>query len=565
MGTSRKAVDDELGAPDPILLEVMQNAFATIAEEMGTALQRTAYSTNIKDRLDFSCAIYAADGTLTAQAEHIPLHLGQLSWGIKNLLDRLPAGTLEPGTVVMVNDTAVTGAHFPDILMVKPVFHEGRLIGIVANLAHHVDVGGFAPGSLYAGATEAFQEGIRIPPVRLVHDGEVNEDVLNFLLVNTRTQRENRGDCFAQIAALNAGEQKLMELAGRHGVDTVLAYMRHVVTYAERRMRAAMAELPRATASFEDVLEGDGISRRRIPIRVTVTTEPGRICFDFRRSSVQVRGPINAARPFTLACAGFAAKAILDPTVPANEGMFAPLEVLTRPGTIVDARFPAAMSNNSSILGLRIVDVLFGALGEMFPDRVTAASSGTMNVVTIGGDDPRTGESYAYIEAYGGGQGAASGIDGMDGLQSTTSNTRNAPAEVIERYYPLRVLRYGLVAGSGGDGEFRGGLGLQREFAFDADATVSIVSDRHAVRPWGLFGGGPGAPARCVQTRPNGTEVALPPKVTRRVKKGSRLLLATAGGGGYGDPARRDLTRRAADERDGLVGGGETPTGADEP
>ena len=530
--------------PDPILLEVMQNAFAMVAEEMGTALQRTAYSTNIKDRLDFSCAVYAADGSLVAQAEHIPLHLGQLSWGIKNLLARLPADALEPDTIFMVNDTQITGAHFPDILMVKPIFDGTDLIGIVANLAHHVDVGGFAPGSLYSGAEEAFQEGIRIPPVRIVQKGQVNEEILTFLVSNTRTERENRGDCFAQIAALNSGEQKIRELLARYGHGVLVAYMRHVIAYAERRMRGAMADLPVARSSFEDVLEGDGITRKRIPIRVTVSSEPGRLSFDFSRSSPQVRGPINAARPFTLACVGFATKAILDPSLPANEGMFAPLEVITKPGSIVDAQFPAAMSNNSSILGLRLVDVLFGALSKMFPDRVTAASSGTMNVVTIGGFDPLRNEPFAYIEAYGGGQGAAQDHDGMDGIQTTTSNTRNAPAEVIERYYPLRVLQYGLVEGSGGAGEFHGGLGLQREIAFEADATISIVSDRHSVRPWGLFGGGPGGAARCLLTLPSGKQMVLPPKVTRHVKRGSKLYLATAGGGGYGSPSKRPSTQR---------------------
>jgi N-methylhydantoinase B len=539
--------------PNPIFLEVMQNAFATIAEDMGIALQRTAYSTNIKDRLDFSCAVYAADGALVAQAEHIPLHLGQMTWGIKNLLARLPNDAFEPGTIYMVNEPEITGAHFPDVLMAKPIYAGKQLISIVANLAHHVDVGGFAPGSLYSGAREAFQEGVRIPPVRLVRNNEVNQELLCFFLANTRTERENRGDCFAQIAALNAGEAKVTELVARYGAATVTAYMRHVITYSRRRMRAAMMELPMKTASFEDVLEGDGISGRRIPIRVSVSTAPGWLLFDFRRSSRQVHGPINAARSFTLACVGFAVKAIFDPTVPANEGMFGSFEVITKPRTIVDAQFPAAMSNNSSVLGLRIVDVLFGALSEILPDRVTAASSGTMNVITIGGVDPRSREAYAYIESYGGGQGAAMGYDGMDGKQSTTSNTRNAPAEAIERYYPLRVLRYGLVDGSGGNGEFRGGLGLLREIAFEGDATISIVSDRRTTAPWGLFGGSPGGHAKCLLTLPNGQIVSLPPKVTRSVKRGSKLYLATAGGGGFGPPALRSPARRAEDLWTGLV------------
>lgn len=530
----------------PILIEVMQNAFALIAEDMGVTLQRTSFSTNIKDRLDFSCALYSSDGSLVAQAEHIPLHLGQMSGGVKNLIAQLPGAKLEPNTIYMVNDPIVTGAHFPDILMAKGVYKANNLIGIVANLAHHVDVGGSTPGSLYSGATEAWQEGVRIPPVRLVRDGTLDRDILGFFLANTRTERENRGDCLAQLAALNSGERKLHELADKYSVETVVTSMGEVIAYAERRIRAKMAELPEASASFVDYLEGDGHSTDRIPIKVAVTISPQALQFDFTGTSPQVPGPINATRSFTLACVAFAIKAILDPTTPANEGMFRPVKLIAPTGTIVNAEFPAAMSNNSSILGLRIVDAIFGALSALFPKVVTSASSGTMNVVTIGGLDHRSGERFAYIESYGGGQGGAEGLDGMSGVHTTTSNTRNAPVEVIERYYPIKVLRYGLAEGSGGKGQFRGGLGLLREFEFHTDVTFSLVSDRQSIKPWGLLGGLPGEPARCVLTSPDGTPEALPPKVTRIAESGSRLLLITAGGGGYGDPEKRD--RRLVDD-----------------
>jgi N-methylhydantoinase B len=539
-------------AMNPILIEIMQNAFALIAEEMGVTLQRTSYSTNIKDRLDFSCALYTREGLLVAQAEHIPLHLGQMTAGVKNLLNALKV-PLAPGDVYMVNDPTVTGAHFPDILMAKGVFREGELIGIVANLAHHVDVGGFAPGSLYSGATEAFQEGIRIPPTRLVRGGELQQEILNFFLSNTRTERENRGDCLAQIAALAAGERKLDELATRNGTGMVTAAMAEVIAYAERRIRAAMDGLPVADASFTDFIEGDGCTDDQIPITVRVTSAPGRMTFDFAGTSPQVRGPINATFPFTLACVAFCVKSILDPTTPANEGMFAPLEVRVPEGSILNARFPAAMSNNSSILGLRIVDAIFGALSSIFPNAITAASSGTMNVVTIGGFDPHRGERFAYIESYGGGQGGACLLDGMDGVHTTTSNTRNASAEVIEHYYPIVVTRYGLVEDSGGRGEYRGGLGLFREFEFRTETTFSLVSDRRARRPWGLFGGEDGAASCCVLTLPDGEQETLPPKVTRSVPAGSRLYLATAGGGGYGLPKDRHTDRIAADRRNGLM------------
>jgi N-methylhydantoinase B len=532
-------------------IEIMQNAFALIAEEMGVTLQRTSFSTNIKDRLDFSCALYAEDGSLVAQAEHIPLHLGQMSAGVKNLMKQLPAPGMEPGRIYMVNDPMVTGAHFPDVMLAKGVFRGKSLIGMVANLAHHVDVGGFTPGSLFSGATEAWQEGVRIPPVTLVHDAHLNEDILRFFLVNTRTERENRGDILAQIAAANSGEKKLLELASKYGVEGVKDAMTQVIDYAERRIRHKLAELPTFSVTFTDYLEGDGHSLDDIPITVTIRSSGDTLSFDFTGTSPQVPGPINATRPFTLACVAFAVKAVVDPTTPANEGMFRPLQVTLPPRSIVDAEFPAAMSNNSSILGLRVVDTIFGALSSVLPSRVTAASSGTMNVVTIGGTDPRSGERFAYIESYGGGQGAADGLDGMDGVHTTTSNTQNAPAEAIERAYPIRVVRYGLAAGTGGQGRFRGGLGLLREFEFMTDVTFSLVSDRHARRPWGLCGGLPGEPARCVLTHADGTAEDLPPKVTRKAEAGSRLLLVTAGGGGFGDPRERDPAAIEADHRAG--------------
>lgn len=546
-------------APDPVMLDVMQNAFGSVAEEMGLALKRTAYSTNIKDRLDFSCAMYTPEGALVAQAEHIPLHLGQMASGVKNVLACLPGGRIGADDIYMVNDPTVTGAHFPDILMLRSVTIENEPIAIVANLAHHVDVGGYVAGSLYSGASEAYQEGVRIPVVRLQRDGVVQQDLLDFFLANTRAKRENMGDCMAQVAALNAGAAKIHELADRHGVADLRAHMQHLIAYAERRMRAALSDVKIEDAVFEDVLEGDGVSKRQLPIRVKVSQRGDTIVFDFAGTSRQAAGPVNATRPFTLACAGFALKAILDPTVPANEGMFGPIELKTPKGSMVDAEFPAAMSNNSSILGLRIVDVIFGALSKTFPERVPAASSGTMNVFTVGGLDPHSGESFAYIEAYGGGQGAFSDLDGMDGVQTTTSNTRNAPAEVIEAYYPLRVRRYGLVESSGGAGQFRGGHGLERDIEFLADCDISIISDRHRTRPWGLYGGEPGRPAACELTLPDGRLVKLAPKVTRNVKRGSRLRLATAGGGGYGPVRRRDSVALQRDVRDGLC-----PAGRDE-
>lgn len=537
---------------NPILTEIMQNAFALIAEEMGVTLQKTSYSTNIKDRLDFSCALYTPDGQLVAQAEHIPLHLGQMTAGIKNLLKTLKT-PVESGSVYMVNDPIITGAHFPDILMMKGVFHQETLIGIVANLAHHVDVGGFAPGSLYSGASEAFQEGVRVPPVRLVRKGEFQPEIMEFFLCNTRTERENRGDCLAQVAALAAGERKLLELTGRYDPAMVQSAMAAVISYAERRIRAAMEGLPIAEAAFRDVIEGDGHTSEEIPIVVKVTSGPGHLSFDFTGSSPQVRGPINATFPFTLACVAFCVKALLDPTTPANEGMFAPLEMIVPGGSILNAAFPAAMSNNSSILGLRIVDAIFGALSQIFPENVTAASSGTMNVVTIGGFDPARQERFAYIESYGGGQGGSKGLDGMDGVHTTTSNTRNASAEAIERYYPITVRRYGLVDNSAGMGEYRGGLGLFREFEFRADTIFSLVSDRKAKQPWGLFGGEEGSASCCILTGSNGSETVLPAKVTHAASAGSKLYLATAGGGGYGSQAARSAERRDNDQRNGFI------------
>lgn len=538
--------------PDPVMLEVMQSAYVSVAEEMGIALSRTAYSTNIKDRLDFSCALYDPAGALVAQAEHIPLHLGQMTSGVKNVIAELPDDGLSREHVYVVNDPSITGAHYPDLLMLKPVIVGGERVAIVANLAHHVDVGGHVPGSLYSGATEAYQEGVRIPVVQLAENGVVREDILKFFLANTRTERENRGDCLAQIAALNAGADKIRELVAMRGVETVRGYMAHVMDYAERRMRAAMAEVVIDGAEFADAIEGDGITADEFWIRARIESTQHGMAFDLTRSSDQAKGPINGTRPFALACVGFALKTVLDPMMPANEGMFRPIELRTRKGSIVDAAFPAPMSNNSSILGLRVVDAMFGALAECVPERVPAASAGTMNVFTVGGVDPRDGQNYAYIEAYGGGQGAFGDLDGMDGVQATTSNTRNAPAEAIEVYYPVRVERYGLVHQSGGRGRHRGGHGLERVLRFLGDADISIVSDRHARRPWGLGGGGPGQPAACELWDPEDGWQRLPTKCSRHVRAGSVLRLATAGGGGYGNPAERSEELGRSDRDNGL-------------
>lgn len=526
---------------DPITLEVMRNGFQSVAEEMGAALIRTALSPNIKDRRDCSTGVYSADGELIAQAEHIPLHLGLMPSMVKSTLQIFPVTSLQPGDAIITNDPYISGSHLPDICILSPLFHDGTCLGILANLAHHVDIGGMAPGGMPTISTEIFQEGLRIPPVRIRKAGVVDEDLMALITHNVRTSREAKGDFQAQLAANNVGERRLREILQKYGAEKTVRYMEELINYSERRMRARLQELPQGVFTFEDYLEGDGLSDDLLTLKVRLSIEPTRIVVDFSGSSPQTKGSVNCTRPVTLACTFYALKAAIDPDLPSTGGAFRPVEVITPAGSIVNPRFPAPVSNANINTSQRIADIVLGALSKAMPKRVPAASSGSMCVFTIGGINPRSGSYYSYVETYGGGQGAVFNQDGMDGVHTNMTNTRNTPAEVIEIAYPLRVERYGLVPNTDGPGRFRGGLGLTRELKIlDHHATINLSSDRLKIRPWGLAGGDAGGTVDSFLESAAGLKTPLPSKTTRSVEPNTRITLRTAGGGGYGSAYLRD-------------------------
>ena len=539
---------------DPITLEVMRNAFQSVAEEMGAALIRTALSTNIKDRRDCSTAIYTARGDLVAQAEHIPLHLGLMVSVVKKTLERFPVERLEPGDAIITNDPYISGSHLPDICMITPFFDEGRCIALLANLAHHVDIGGISPGGMPTISTEIFQEGIRIPPVKLRKQGEIDDQIMELITNNVRTPYETYGDFQAQLAAGNVGERRLREIISKYGQSMAIFYMGEIINYSERIMRNRIKELPKGIFSFEDFLEGDGLSDDLLKIKAAITIGEDRILVDFTGTDRQALGSVNSTRAVTLACVYFAIKAAIDPGLPSSDGTSRPVEVITPPGSLVNPDFPAPVSNANINTSQRIADVVLGALSSAIPERVPAASTGSMSIFTIGGMDPRTGEYYSYVETYGGGHGAMENQDGMDGVHTNMTNTRNTPAEVIEIAYPLRVERYGLVKDSDGPGKSRGGLGMTREITIlDHEATVTLGTERRKIPPWGLMGGKPGGSSDCSIVSPEGKKKALPGKVTIRLDPGTRIVLKTAGGGGFGNPMERNPERVLRDVEEGLI------------
>lgn len=538
---------------DPIRLEVMRNALYSVTDEMVAALVRTAYSTNIKDRRDCSCAVYTPAGEVAAQSEvGTPLHLGVMPAVVSSVLKGVPISDMEPGDHIVMNQPYPAGpGHLNDISVVSPVFADGKVVALVASMAHHVDVGGYAPGSMAFGTTEIFQEGIQIPPVKIVKRHQVDKELLAFMLANVRLPVVGRGDLMAQVAANNVGGQRLIALMDKYGAETVARYMAALMDYSERRMRAGIGEMPKGRYSFEDYLEWD--DEMLIPIRVAVEIGDDELLADFTGTSPQVEGPLNCRRPTVEACVYYVAKCLVDPGLPPNAGVYRPIEVVAPDGSLVSASYPASVVHSNIVTTQRIVDVLLGAFLKAVPERVQAASSGTENLVIIGGPNPRTGSYFSYVETYGGGQGASFDMDGMSGVHTHMTNTRNAPLEVMETSYPLRVERYGLVPDSEGAGKYRGGFGMVREVTALADASLTLSSDRHRLHPWGVDSGLEASGARCILTKPDGSVQELPVKLTTRIHAGERIATITPGGGGWGDPRERDHDLVASDVQEGLI------------
>jgi N-methylhydantoinase B len=537
---------------DPATLEVMKNTLFSIAEEMGAILVRAAYSTNIKDRRDCSCAIYTGQGQLAAQAEHIPLHLGIMPSAVKALLRYCDENVIEmePGDALLFNDPFLTGSHTWDLMVASPIFHEGEMLAILGNLAHHVDIG---EHRRHVGG-EALDEGLRIPPVKIQKRGGLDREILRLVKHNVRVDEMER-DLLAQIGTNRRGAARMTELVRDIGVGRMRLYMDELISYSERRLRSAISQLPQRQASFEDYVEGDGISSDLMKIRVTVSVEGSDIYMDFTGTDPQVDGPLNAPLPVTLACAGYCVKCLTDPEAPSNEGIYRPIHVEAPEGSLVNARFPAAVSYANSVTCMRIVDVILGAFAQIIPDRVCAASTGTMNALNIKGVDPRFDRFYGYVETYAGGWGAMKGIDGLDATHTHMTNTMNAPVEAIEMAYPLRVINYGFIVDSEGAGEMRGGVGITREIeAIGHTATLGGRGDRTQIRPWGLAGGREASGSRYLKMHEDGQVEQLPSKFQGvLLKPGERLVIETAGGGGWGDPMERDPMLVQRDVVNGLI------------
>ena len=526
--------------PDPILLEIIKSQLTAVADEMGAALGRTGYSPNIKERRDYSCAVFDANGDMVAQAAHIPVHLGAMPLSVQASLQRF--GSLAAGDIAALNDPYAGGSHLPDITLVSPVHLDDRLLGYVASRAHHADVGGMSPGSMPL-ARELFQEGLIIPPVLLQRRGEINQAVLDLISRNSRTPAERLGDLSAQIAAQRVGERRLQALAQRHGPATLAAYMAHLQDYAERMVRALIRQMPQGEYVFEDFLDDDGFGHADLAIRVKITVGEEKLTVDFSGTAAQTEGGVNAVRAVTLSAVFYVIRCLLDDDlVPTNAGIFRPVSLITPTGSLVDARFPAAVAAGNVETSQRITDVLLGAFARALPQRAPAASQGTMNNLTIGGVDPHTGERFAYYETIAGGMGASAGADGLSGVHVHMTNTLNTPAEALEYAYPLRITRYELRRGSGGRGQHKGGDGLLREVELLADATVTILSERRRRAPYALADGEPGATGENWLIPASGAEPELlPGKTTFRAHARDRIRIATPGGGGFGkSPAAVD-------------------------
>jgi len=523
---------------DPITLEVLRNALESVADEMGAVLRRTAFSPNIKERMDASCAIFDAEAQLVAQAEHVPVHLGSMLRAVKATVAAV--GTVDDGDVIIVNDPFTGGAHLPDVTVIVPVYVDARHIGYVATRAHHADMGGMEPGSMPGNSREIYQEGLVIPAIKLYRRGELQDDVLRLILANVRTSDERRGDLNAQLASVRVGEQRLQEIARRDGSDLLAAGFAAILDYTERRMRRRLAELPPGIYQGEDFLDNDGTDNEPVRVALTVTVASDRLELDFTGSSAQRRGNINAVAPMTYSAVFFAVKILTDPEIPVNAGTFRPVAVTISKGSFLDAQRPAAVCAGNTETTQRVADTVLKVFAQFAPDRIPAASQGTMNLIGIGGRDPRSGRPYTYIETIGGGQGGRPMGPGQDGIQCNMTNTMNTPVEALEITYPLRVERYELREGSAGSGLHRGGNGLVRAIRIlDHDARVSLQSERRRFAPFGLQGGGDGQPGRNFAIDRDGNTTEQPGKASLTLGPDETIVVETPGGGGWGQADNR--------------------------
>jgi len=525
---------------DAAELEIFKSLFHSVAEEMGAALRRSAFSPNIKERRDYSCAVFDDKGRAVAMGDHMPVHLGSMPMSVAAAIDALPLG---PGDIVMLNDPYAGGTHLPDITLVMPVFagrpspvtgrrYKAKPVFYVANRAHHSDIGGAQPASMGL-SEEIYQEGFRIPPVLLARGGVIQQDVLALLLSNVRTPREREGDLTAQVAACRLGERRLLEALAKYGVSNAGIYLEALQRYSARLMRAALSNIPEGQYRAEDFLDDNGFSRKTVRLRVRIEVRGGRATVDFAGTSPQCRGSVNAVLAITYSAVFYVFRCLLGEDAPACAGLMEPIEVRAPEGSVVNAHPPAAVAAGNVETSQRIVDVLLKALARAMPERIPAASSGTMNNLSFGGLDSITHEPFAYYETVAGGMGARPTMDGLSGVHTHMTNSLNTPIEAFETAYPVRVRRYSLRRGSGGAGRFRGGDGIVREIEFLTDVRGSILSDRRRIPPYGLAGGQSGKRGNN-QLLKAGKHITLPGKTTFEAPRGSILKIETPGGGGWG-------------------------------
>lgn len=534
---------------DPATLEVVRNSFVSIAEEMGVSLVRTAYSPGVKERRDCSCSIYDSDGLMTAQAEHVPLHLGVMPQAVKEILKLFPAEQMQEGDAYIINDPYRGGNHLPDIIMVTPVFYGGKLFAYVGNMAHHSDVGGMRPRSMAGDATEIFQEGIRLPGLKLAQNGHFDQQILRFILSNTRTPENVEGDLNAQLAANMLAGRRLAELCGKYGLDAVQNCMRQILERSDLQMREELKRIPNCTVTGQSAVDCGSLT---YPIRVSATFRDGTLTLDFSQTSRQTASPVNAAPAATQAAVKFAIKTLIAPWISPNEGAFRAVKTILPPGIIINPVSPAPVASSCEV-SYKTVEAIFDALAPLFPDQVIAGS-GAGGVLSFGGYDSRQGKAYAYGEGLGGGFGASRFKDGESACKPSMSNSKDTPAEVLEMTYPIRVVRFALRPDSEGAGRFRGGFGFCRSFEMLDDHVVwSTQTTMYSLPPQGRQGGSDGETAECVVDPGTDHEQRLEAYGTVILNKGQVIELRSAGGGGYGDPRTRDAGLLAADIKNGLI------------
>ena len=527
----------ESSAPDAVALEIFRHLFTALAEEMGAALKRASFSPNIKERRDYSCALFSPQVAAVSLGDHMPVHLGAMPMSVEAAIAEL--GLLEPGDVACLNDPFKGGTHLPDITLISAVHAStGRLLGYVASRAHHSDVGGSTPGSMPL-AREIFEEGIRIPPVRLYTAAGRNEDLWRMLLANVRTPEERGGDLDAQLAALHTGRTRLLEIAERRGIDETLAAMDALIGYADRLVEAGLHMIPDGRYEAEDAIQDDGFGSGPVPIRAALTIAGSKLTVDFAGTSPQVPGGVNAVAAITSSATRYVVRcvveALLGEPLPAGGGSMTAVKLLLPEGSVVNAAPPASVAAGNVETSQRITDVLLQAFGVALPDLMPAMSQGTMNNTTVGGIDPRSGAPFAYYETVGGGMGAGPTGPGLSGVHCHMSNSLNTTIEALEHAYPYRVTEYGIRRGSGGKGRHRGGDGLRRDLMLLGPARVVLLTERRDAGPPGARGGEAGAPGENVLIH-GGVEHHLPSKTTFSVEPGDVISIRSPGGGGWGSP-----------------------------